>query len=251
MFAKRTFRKLINILGYDIYRLGLAAGNPLYELIRPVATYSPWNKDKSFLETFRAVQEHTLVDKYRCFELWSLVEQTGKLEGSLIEIGVWRGGTGALIAKKASLCGISAPVYLCDTFTGVVKASDKDTHYTGGEHSDSSREIVEKLLNQLRLTNVKILEGVFPDGTAHLIEQETFRFCHVDVDTYRSAKDIVEWIWDKTVVGGVVVFDDYGFLGCEGITKYVEEQFSMDDRLIMHNLNGHAIVVKIKKTEPV
>ena len=247
MFAKRALRRFINILGYDIYGLGLATGNPLYELVRPLATYSPWNKDKSFLETFRAVQAHTLVDKYRCFELWSLVEQTQKLEGSLIEIGVWRGGTGALIAKKASLCGINAPVYLCDTFMGVMKASDKDVHYRGGEHSDTSREIVEKLLKTLGLNNAIILEGVFPDGTAHLIKQKVFRFCHIDVDAYQSAKDIVEWIWDKIVVGGVIVFDDYGFVSCPGITYLVNDRRQKKDCIFIHNLTGQGILIKRTK----
>jgi len=183
---------------------------------------------------------------FRCYELWFLVEQVQNLEGSLIEIGVWRGGTGALIAKKANLCGIMAPVYLCDTFTGVVKAGDQDPFYKGGEHDDTSGQIVESLLAGLGLKNAVILEGIFPDETAKGLEQESFRFCHIDVDVYKSAKDIVEWIWDRMVVGGVIVYDDYGFKGCKGIATHVEEQLSCRDRIIIHNLNGHAVIVKIK-----
>ena len=48
------------------------------------------------------------------------------------------------------------------------------------------------------------------------------------------------------VVGGIIVYNDYGFLGCDGITKFVEEQMSCADRLVMHNLNGHAVVIKTK-----
>jgi O-methyltransferase len=43
-----------------------------------------------------------------------------------------------------------------------------------------------------------------------------------------------------------MVYDDYGFLGCNGITKFVEEQMSNSDRLIIHNLNGHAVAIKTK-----
>jgi O-methyltransferase len=93
---------------------------------------------------------------------------------------------------------------------------------------------------------VTILEGIFPDQTAQLIEEERFRFCHIDVDVYDSAKGIVEWVWDKMVVGGIIVYDDYGFEACDGITKYVEEQIACPDRLVMHNLNGHALIVKMK-----
>lgn len=44
--------------------------------------------------------------------------------------------------------------------------------------------------------------------------------------------------------GGIIVYDDYGFLGCEGIARFVNEQITDSDRLIFRNLNGHAIVVK-------
>lgn len=104
------------------------------------------------------------------------------MEGSLIEIGVWRGGTGCLIAKKAELCGITDPVFLCDTFYGVVKASPKDTHYVGKEHSDTSVETVNKLMKKLNVKNVNILQGIFPEETGSSIADRTFRFCHIDVD---------------------------------------------------------------------
>jgi O-methyltransferase len=61
----------------------------------------------------------------------------------------------------------------------------------------------------------------------------------------RWAKDIVDWIWDKMVHGGIIVYDDYGFNRCDGITKYVEEQMNCRDRLVIYNLNGHAIILKL------
>lgn len=192
-----------------------------------------------------AITGATLVDKYRCFELWKLVEQAAKLpSGALIEVGVWRGGTGALIAKKASLCGVKESVFLCDTFRGVVKAGEQDTSYKGGEHADTSRRSVDDLVSRLQLTNVEVLEGTFPDQTSRFVEDLEFRLIHVDVDVYQSAKDVVEWIWDRMVPGGIVVYDDFGFSTCTGITRYVEEQMLLPDRIVIHNLNGHAIVVK-------
>lgn len=239
-------RQVINKLGFEIF-LVRTSSNLEHERITPLATYSPWNKDNQFQEIYSAIQGFTLIDKYRCFELWMLIDQSAKLEdGSIIEIGVWRGGTGALIAKQAMNCGITNPVYLCDTFAGVVKAGTKDSSYKGGEHSDTSCKTVEELVfNKLRLTNVQILEGVFPDKTAHEIKRERFRFCHIDVDVYQSAKDTADWIWDRMVPGGIMVYDDYGFRLCDGITKHVEEQKVYKDRLVVHNLNGHAIVIKL------
>jgi len=248
--SKSMLRQMINFLGVDIYRTkGMTLGGFTYEPLKPfTATYAPWQMDQLFLETYKAINGYTFVDKYRCYELWTLVEQSRKVNGgSLIEVGAWRGGSGAIIAKKARSVGITDPVYLCDTFKGVVKAGPEDvTFYKGGEHADTSPEIVRHLIKDtLDLDNVVILKGIFPEETAHLIPNQQFRFCHVDVDTYQSAKDIIEWIWSKMVVGGIVVFDDYGFKYCEGVTKYVEELRRLSDRLLIHNLNGHAILIKI------
>ncbi|MBK7432753.1 MAG: hypothetical protein IPI66_01930 [Chitinophagaceae bacterium] len=48
------------------------------------------------------------------------------------------------------------------------------------------------------------------------------------------------------IIGGVVVFDDYGFHTCTGVTKLVEEYRKHADRVIIHNLNGHALMIKLK-----
>lgn len=246
---KTTIRHVAKQLGLTILRTprirNSMAGE--YELVHPFVTYSPWNKDDLFQKALAAIEGFTLVDKYRCFELWKLVEQVAKLgSGSIIEIGVWRGGTGALIASQAKHCGISDRVFLCDTFAGVVKAGGKDSVYKSGEHADTDRRTVEELiLTRMKLNNVDILEGIFPDQTGHRVEGLQFRLCHIDVDVYQSAKDVADWIWDKIVPGGIIVYDDYGYQGCDGITKYVDEQMMYRDRLVIYNLNGHAIVLKL------
>lgn len=150
-----------------------------------------------------------------------------------------------MIAYRAKLKGIEERVYLCDTFTGIVKAGEKDSTYKGNEHADTSKETAERLIKKLKLDNAEILAGIFPDETGKLAGEGAFRFCHIDVDVYRSAKEIVEWIWPKLVIGGIVVFDDYGFSSCDGITCFVNEERCKRDRLVIHNLNGHAILVKL------
>jgi O-methyltransferase len=215
--------------------------------VYPHATYSPWLADEDFRRTYEIARLHTLVDQYRCYELWALVGETAKLAaGDVIEVGVWRGGTGCLIAKKSQLCGIKAKVHLCDNFEGLVKTSKFDACFSGGELADTSEASVGKLVRKLNLANVQILRGIFPDATGSVLESRLFRFCHIDVAVYRSARDIFAWLWGRVVLGGLVVFDDYGFSDSEGITRLVEEERYKSDRVLIHNLNGHAVIVKIK-----
>jgi O-methyltransferase len=217
-----------------------------YGSVFPVARYRPWVKDSEFLATYDAIKDHTLADLYRCWELWTLTAEAAKLSGgAILEVGVWRGGTAALLAKRAASIGIG-PLYLCDTFIGVVKAGPQDKLYRGGEHADASAAGVRSLLHSLGLEQgVEILTGIFPDETGSRIEPgTTFRLCHIDVDVYDSGRDVLNWVWSRLVPGGIVVFDDYGYLGCDGIRKLVDEYADSRDRFFSHNLNGHAVFVK-------
>lgn len=241
--CRNAVKWTVQQFGYDIVAFPKLQGP--YEKIHVKSFYAPWKQDAEFNECYSVIRMNTLVDKHRCYELWDLVEQSSKLEGALIEIGVWRGGTGCLIAKKAVLCGISDPVYLCDTFTGVVKASTRDDLYKGGEHGDTSLRIIDKLTNKLALKNTQILQGIFPEDTGASIANIKFRFCHVDVDVYDSAKDILDWIWPRLVLGGIVVFDDYGFPTTTGIRDFVNDRKKIPDRICLHNLNGHSVWIKL------
>ena len=218
-----------------------------YEPSRPNATYAPWLDAYGFKRVYDKIKDNTLVDIYRCYELWTLTEQACKLPaGAIIEVGVWRGGTAALMATMARCSNVNSNMYLCDTFTGVAKASARDSTYHGGEHSDTTIEEVEALIEKHGLKNMVILEGLFPEETSYRIAaDETFRLCHIDVDVYESARGVNEWVWPRMVHGGIVVYDDYGFMACDGVTQYVNEQRDYTDRIVIHNLNGHAVVIKL------
>ena len=225
-----------------------------YEPARPNATYAPWLDAYGFRDCYEKIKDNTLVDIYRCYELWTLTEQVCKLpSGAFIEVGVWKGGTAALIAKMARCSNVgSSKIYLCDTFTGVAKASERDSTYHGGEHSDTTIGDVESLFDRMApgspyiKHDLVILQGLFPEETSYRIQaDETFRLCHIDVDVYESAKGVNEWVWPKMVHGGIVVYDDYGFMACDGVTQYVNEQKDYNDRIVTHNLNGHAVVIKL------
>lgn len=215
----------------------------------PSANYTPWLGDASFMNIYNQIKDNTLVDIYRCHELWQLVHKIHVLSpgAAILEVGVWRGGTAGIMSQRLVDLKSTATLYLADTFSGVAKAGSNDSFYTGGEHSDTSQQIVEDVLkNKSRYPHYKILKGIFPEDTAHEIAAtEQFGLCHIDVDVYDSAKDILEWVWSKLIVGGVVVFDDYGFHSCTGVAKLVEEYRNRADRHIIHNLNGHAVMIKL------
>jgi O-methyltransferase len=210
------------------------------------STFRAWDLDPDFMGLYSRVQPFTLVDHIRCHELWNFVSETAKIDGDILEVGVWRGGTGCIMAARAQMIGRKGEVFLCDTFRGVVKAGASDPNYSGGEHADTDIEIVNQLLADTNVHNCIILQGIFPDETGPVIASRRFSLCHIDVDVYESARDVFDWVWPRMSPGGAVVFDDYGFRGCIGITMLAEDLRARQDLVFIHNANGHAILVKTK-----
>lgn len=70
------------------------------------------------MSAYATIKDFTLVDRERCYELWDLAKQSININGVILKVGVWRGGTGCLLAMAAP----TKLVYLSDTFDGVVKA---------------------------------------------------------------------------------------------------------------------------------
>ena len=206
----------------------------------PFATYSPWLNDEAFCRAFESVKANTLVDVYRCYELYRLARQTRQVAGEIVEVGVWRGSTAAPIAQASP----QKVVHLFDTFAGVAKNdSERDTLYSGGEHADTDEQIVNDLFGKLG-QRCEIHPGVFPDDTFSCLPARV-SFAHIDVDSYGSVKESFAAIWPNVQQNGIVVFDDYGFFGCEGATQAVNEIVALHaNDLFIHNLNGHALLAR-------
>ena len=205
--------------------------------------YRPWEADGEFLAAWRSVRAHTLLDPARLYELWELSAQAEKVPGDVLEVGTWRGGSAAIVGLRLGRSS-KKRLYVADTFRGVAKASDRDPYYVGGEHSDTSLDMVDRFLHSLATPEYRLLPGIFPDETAHLVPTSSIALCHIDVDVYDSARGVFDWVFPRLSVGGIVVFDDYGFYGCEGITSFVHELRVCNGLVVVANVNGHAVVIK-------
>ena len=206
--------------------------------------YAPWETDSDFMTVYSAVKANTLVSVERCYELWDLAHNLASVPGDFVEVGVWRGGTGAILARALERTKPERRIYLCDTFSGVVKAGAQDAVYRGGEHANTSEDLVAALLFGLRIGNARLLRGIFPDETSDKVTPGPIALCHIDVDVYESAKDVVEWVTPRLAAGGALVFDDYGFPTCVGVTRLVNELKTTSRWTSIYNLNGHAILFK-------
>ena len=77
------------------------------------------------------------------------------------------------MAARMARLGLADRVYLCDTWEGVVKTGPDDIYYRDGKHDDTSRAIVEALVARMGLSNVKLLQGMFPEETGRPVTAES------------------------------------------------------------------------------
>lgn len=157
----------------------------------------------------------TLLAEDRIQAIEKLVQQVNSLPGNMAEVGSYRGGTAYYINKYSK----GKKVYLFDTFTGIPMQGELDPHAVG-DFGDTSYEEVKNYFSDS--PNVVVTKGLFPDIAKGVIaDDEKFCFVHLDVDQYESNKLSIEYFYDKVVPGGVIVFDDYGWL--KGIDQSVNE----------------------------
>lgn len=57
----------------------------LHHRILPHATYALWLSDQKFQDIYRKIEPSTMVDIYRCYELWLLAKQSIYVSGD-----IWR-----------------------------------------------------------------------------------------------------------------------------------------------------------------
>ena len=199
-----------------------------------------WNQDTRFDECMRLVDGHTLLDRARCYMLFQLARQVAGVPGSIAEVGVYKGGTARLLAKAFEAAG--RDVHLFDTFAGMPPAdADKDLHKEG-DFGDTSLAAVQSLLSDCR--NVRFYPGWFPHS-AQPIQSLAFCFVHVDVDIYQSVMDCCGFFYPRLQRGGIMVFDDYGFLSCPGAKLAVDRFFSDKPEVPFYLPTGQCFIVRL------
>lgn len=175
-----------------------------------------WEEDPEFLRVFSLIADRVTVDQPRCFVLWQLARATRGLQGDFAEVGVYRGGTARLLSDVPG-----KTVHLFDTFAGMPETDPLLDLHRQGQFADTSAEEVALFLAE---QNVILHPGLFQE-TADSVGQRRFACVHVDADIHASVRAACEFFAPRMTWGGIIVFDDYGFLSCPGAKLAVDEYY--------------------------
>ena len=222
--------------------------------------------DNAFVaeETFRLVSGHVERNNSDAFSQGGLLRFAGRratakllahyeifkmvadLPGHIVECGVFRGDS---LLRFANFCEIfstydrSFDVIGFDNFEGFPSFHEKDGARTGDhdkvEGGWSSREYRDELYDLINVFDhdrfapqkprIRVIEGdIMETVPRYGVENPgtVVKLLHLDADLYEPTKMALEVFWDRLVIGGVLVLDEYGFDVFPGEAAAVNEFFA-------------------------
>ena len=160
------------------------------------------------------------------------IKKTEHLEGDILELGIYKGGTSTLTAHFLKQLNSKRRIYACDAFIGL-PYDDKfsSTNQAKGKFDDTSAELV---INKFKKFNVSdkiiLIEGLFENTLFQRLSDKKFSLVLVDCDVYDATKIALEFAFPRLVKNGIMMFDDYEKANKDsplwGETRAVDEFFT-------------------------
>jgi O-methyltransferase len=169
--------------------------------------------------------------------LANAIEKTSKIEGHIIECGVFRGSTLLGMAHRLALQGRrDARLIGCDSFEGFPAPSKEDALQDGSFHEqalegvfhDTSYETLSSRISALGYSqNIRLVKGFFENTLPQLSELK-FSVVHLDCDLYQSYMTCLNFLYPRLVPGGYMVFDEYDMAApvYPGAQKAIDQFFA-------------------------
>jgi hypothetical protein len=199
----------------------------------------PKHWDSEAKQTIRAVRPRTMTAPEKLFALIlaSRYVVDHGVGGSIVECGVWRGGSMQAVAHTLLARGATdRDLHLFDTFAGMPPPAEADRRHDG----TPAAELLTTHPKTAAVWAVASLEDVregmqdtgYPAERVHfhpgLVEEtipaeapDRIAILRLDTDWYESTRHELEHLYDRVPSGGVVVFDDYGYW--QGARQAVDE----------------------------
>jgi O-methyltransferase len=217
--------------------------------------------DQEARSVIRAVRPWTMTSREKLFALVVAVRYIvdQRIEGDIVECGVWRGGSMQAIARVLAARGeTTRELHLFDTFEGMPPPTDADVRHGG----PSAAELLRTRPRTAHVWAVADLEDVkagmarvdYPaqriryhpglvEETIPTAAPERIALLRLDTDWYASTKHELEHLYDRVPPGGVVILDDYDYW--DGARKAVDEFIaSTGARLLLAPMGSGRLTIK-------
>jgi O-methyltransferase len=205
-----------------------------------------------------AVDKFTMTSLERRYHLLQSVRHVVKYQipGSIVECGVWRGGSMMLVAKTLIECGdTSRDLYLYDTFEGMPPPTKVDQDCFArpaaarlrAEETAKAESYVWAISGLAEVQRNMASVG-YPEEKLHFISgkvESTILACiperiailRLDTDWYESTVHELTHLYPRLASGGALIIDDYGYW--QGARKAVDEFLAATpDKIFLHRIDN-------------
>lgn len=157
--------------------------------------------------------ELTLVTKERFKNILAFKDQISNLSGDIVECGSWKGGMSIFLSKVFS----EKKLWVCDSFEGCQDPKNgkyvyPDESHKLGQYNGGSVESVKnnfRKYNALDENRIYFLKGWVKDTLIpEICPIKEISLLRVDVDSYSATMEVLDYLYNKVVPGGMIIFDD-------------------------------------------
>ncbi len=194
---------------------------------------------KNFAKSLKKIRADTdlLLEDIEAYHIYMATKRTQKIPGDIAEVGVYKGGSAKIICSAKG----DKHLHLFDTFEGLPKVEDIDMVWPFYEGKfAASYDSVQKYLGDE--SNVYFYKGIFP-GTSDPIRDKKFSMVNLDVDTYESTKQCLEFFYSRMSPGGILISHDY--ITAPGVKKAFDDFFDGKAEPVLETAGSQCLVVKV------
>ena len=183
-------------------------------------------EEEAFSKSYRAIRDSHIYDSYDpphtiAWRLHTLVWAARSAivhEGDLVECGVFKGDMSWVVATILGDKIADRTFYLYDSFEGFSPTLSSAADFPDdpgflrmADKIYRDPAIYEAVVKKFSgMPCVKIIRGFVPD-TFKIAIPERIAFLHVDLNSPAAEIAALEYLFDRVVSGGYIVFDDYGW----------------------------------------
>ncbi|WP_353862018.1 TylF/MycF/NovP-related O-methyltransferase [Azospirillum formosense] len=162
--------------------------------------------------------------------------------GDVAECGCHVGASSYFMAQAMTAAGVQGRrLHLFDSFAGLPPPAGIDGSYW--QAGDLACDIEQARRNLAPFDFVDFHPGWIPERFADVADR-SFALVHIDVDLHAPTIDSLDFFYPRLTPGGLIVFDDYGFATCPGVTAAVDAFFKDRPEPIINLPSGGAFIQK-------
>lgn len=206
--------------------------------------------NEAFMSTFEPPTAHHM-SKYKYISwrshiyTWA-VQNSMRLEGDCVELGVWWGMLSFSACRYVDLRKYNKKFHLVDAF-GLQPPNDiKDTKLeikSAKYHDDIFSTVKDKFSQEPVIFHRGYVPGVLSNNNEL---PEKICFLSMDLNNHNAEKAGIEALWDRICVGGYIYIDDYGCQGYQKTREYYDKFFDSKGCAVLKTPYSPALVQKIK-----